>query len=224
MILCVEQTIMIKIFLVWLDCIAPALILIAIIYYFKILRLSSETIWLLYFAGLNFVINFVGDIYSEVLEKNNHLFFHIENIGNIIILSQFFKYQLKKKYLINALLFSFLALDLIYIIVNQSFYRFDLFGFFGCSLVFTAYSLMFYHGLIIAPADLNLKRLSSFWYVTAFFIYYTTCNFIFLVYPHFSKKQENYHGGLWQFNNIMLLLMSILLIKGVLCQAHQKKL
>lgn len=210
--------------LIWLDVLAPALILITILYYFKLLQVHNEILWLLCFALLNFVVNLIGDIYSEVLQKNNHLFFHIENIGNFIILSQFFKFQLKKKYFINALLLSFIILNLFYTILNRSLYRFDLFGFLGCSLVFTTYSLIYYYRLIIAPADPDLKKLSSFWYVTAFFIYYTTCNFIFLVYPYFSDKQENYHGGLWQFNNIMLLLMSVLLIKGVLCQAHQKKL
>ncbi len=214
---------MLKSILVWLDVLAPAFILIAIIKYYRFQCFSAQIKWLFYFACLNFGINTIGDIYSEVLQRNNHLFFHIENFGNFFILSQFFKIHFKKKYFINAVLIGFTALNIFYTTLNCSYHRFDIFGYMGSALIFSVYSLLYYHKLIKSPVNVDLKTYAPFWFITAFFIYYATCNFIFLVYPYFSSKKETYHGGLWQFNNVMLLLMSVLLIKGILCQVYRQK-
>ena len=83
-----------------------------------------------------------------------------------------------------------------------------------CSFTVCVLSVAYYLQSLLHVKDENPVATSSFWAVTAFFIYYSTSFFIFLYYGTLSKAASINPSALWGIHNSLLFLACLLLIKA----------
>jgi hypothetical protein len=72
------------------------------------------------------------------------------------------------------------------------------------------YCIIFYVSSLTKLEEDNLLQSQSFWTVTAFFLYYSTCFFIYISYKIFTQNGNNYFQVLWSIHNFILYLGCIL--------------
>lgn len=213
--------------MVWLDTLTPFLALATGIYASRTTYWKKQTTWLVGYVVAIFIVNAVGNILSEFFLLNNHAVYHVGNLLNMVMLSLYFFYlpavgQFKR--LVVSLAILTIVLNISYKLIQQNFYIFDSFGFGLSSFVFTIYAMLFYIGLIQNQKGENLFTLPDFWMVTGIFFYYASCFFIFLLYQHYTRLGVTNIGILWKFQNIMLSIMCITIIKGFLCRVSRTTL
>ena len=211
--------------LVSLDTAGPLLALIAGVLLLKRPFNTKEIKWLLLYLLCGFLFNGAANIISEWYEVNNHILYHIENLLNFILLSAFFSrlplFEKYRRVFIYVVLFFVLA-NFSYKVAAGNYHTFDSFGFAWCSIMFTVYSLWYYSEMLQSQKGESLFSIPSFWFVTGILIYYASCFFIFILYRHYTTMQNTAIGLLWRFQNVMLMIMSIFIVKGFVCQASHK--
>jgi hypothetical protein len=84
------------------------------------------------------------------------------------------------------------------------------------SLSFTSFSVclyctIFYVTSLAKPDESNLLGSASFWIVTAFFLYYSTCFFIYVSFKIFSKGGSTDFMILWNIHNLLLFISCCIL-------------
>ncbi len=210
--------------IVWLDTIAPMIGFVVGITSTRMSFGNKTKIWLLLYLLSSFLFNGVSNIVSEFFDMNNHVLYHSENLLNFIFLSLFFfhlpalqRYQ----QFIKFITILFVVAGITYKLVEVNYFIFDSSGFVWSSILFTLYALAFYNGLIQGQKGENLFKLPDFWMVTGVFFYYASCFFIFILYRHYTNLGITNTGMLWRFQNIMLSIMCIFIIKGFLCRASR---
>ncbi len=209
--------------LVWLDTAAPLIALLIGLFAMRSGLLKKNALWLIYYLFTSFLLNGICNIISEFYLINNHFIYHTENILNFIFLSYFFselKVFARYKNLVKTVMVTFVLMAITFKLVMQNLFSFDSFGFAVSSAVFTMYSFGYYRSLMIDQKGEDLLKLPDFWYVTGILFYYASCFLIFILYSHYAQPGINF-GLLWWFQNIMLSIMSLFLIKGFLCRASR---
>lgn len=93
------------------------------------------------------------------------------------------------------------------------------------SLSFTSFSIclycvIFYISSLTSPNETNLLQSGSFWIVTAFFLYYSTCFFIYVSYKIFTKNGNLHFPVLWSIHNLILFISCCIL--AVSCKKTKK--
>jgi hypothetical protein len=79
------------------------------------------------------------------------------------------------------------------------------------SLCVCFYCMIFYAGSLINLDEGNLVYSRSFWIVTAFFLYYSTCFFIYISFKIFTKDGYANFGILWSIHNFILFITCCIL-------------
>ena len=210
-------------FFVSLDTISPLLAFLAGILLFRNAFMPREIKWLQLYLLCSFLFNGAGNVLSEFYEINNHFLYHIQNQLNLIILSFYFiQLPLLAKHSLVIILTGilFTIANVSWKLSSGNYTIFDSFGFAWSSVIFTIYCLLYYAALLHSQKGENLFSIPTFWFVTGILIYYACCFFIFILYRHYSMLGNT--GLLWRFQNVMLMIMSIFIAKGFVCQASHK--
>lgn len=210
--------------IILLDTISPMISFIVGITLTRHVFGNKKLVWLLMYLLSSFLFNGISNVVSEIFDMNNHLLYHSENLLNFIFLSLFF-WQLaalnRYQQFIKFITILFVVAGITYKLVEVNYFIFDSSGFVWSSVIFTLYSLAFYNGLIQGQRGENLFDLPDFWMVTGIFFYYASCFFIFILYRHYTNLGVTNIGMLWRYQNIMLTIMCIFIIKGFLCRASR---
>lgn len=82
------------------------------------------------------------------------------------------------------------------------------------------YCVIFYLSSLSKLENGNLLQSQSFWIVTAFFLYYSTCFFIYISYKIFTKNGNNSFQVLWSIHNFILFITCCIL--AISCKKMQK--
>jgi hypothetical protein len=82
------------------------------------------------------------------------------------------------------------------------------------SLCVCFYCLIFYAGSLINLDEGNLVYSRPFWIVTAFFLYYSTCFFIYISFKIFTENGNANFGILWSIHNFILFVTCCILAKA----------
>ena len=212
-------------FLVWLDTIAPLVALFILCVFYRNHNFPPHFRWLIAFLACMAIINGLGNVLMNFFEANNHIYYHFGNQLNFVFVTFFFAnlsiLKRYKRYFILVLVL-FTITNAIYKIRTGNYHVFDSLGFGTCSIAFTLASLMFYASLLQQQEKEELFKMPSFWLVTGILLYYACCFFVFLVYRHFTLLEVAEIGRLWRFQNCMLAIMSIFIVKGFQCQASRR--
>jgi len=212
-------------FMVWLDTTAPLAALFIFFVFFRNKDFPQHLGWLIVFLLCTAIINGIGNVLMNFFEANNHIYYHIGNQLNFVFVTSYFanltvlkKY--KRSFYLAIVLFT--VINALYKVISANYHVFDSFGFGSCSVAFTLFSLMFYAGLLQQQEKEDLFKMPSFWLVTGILLYYACCFFVFLVYRHFTLLQVADIGKMWRFQNFMLAIMTIFIVKGFQCQASRR--
>jgi hypothetical protein len=154
-------------------------------------------------------------------EINNIRIYQANAFFSLIIVSGWFLLHLKNKIPRNRLrwlqgyrLFAVFLIIPIMLLENSGTLN-------SLSLSFTSfsiclYSAFFYLANLANPDEVPLLRTYPFWIATAFFLYYSTCFFIYVTFKIFAENVQNtaappYFMILWSIHNFILFISCCIL-------------
>jgi hypothetical protein len=209
---------LIKYFLIYLDIIAPLLVLPFILYNWK--KLYTEQYILL--ISIFILTQLLSNCASETLyffKINNHIIFHLNAIFSFAIISTIFRkfYTSSSLYKIIIILYTIIYLS--YLLFSNHIFAFNSYGFALGAFYIVYCCLKYYLNLLRKPQIQYIYQDPFFWFVTGLFTYYS-CNFIiFLTYDILTQKGFKV-GYLWRIHNIFTLVMMLYFIKGYIIQIN----
>lgn len=194
-------------------------ILPIIFYLFLRRKFSGKSLWVIFFLP---TISFLNNIYSLYLRyyehRSNFLFYNIEQLIETILLYYFF-YLTIKNTVARKTIFFFSILYLILWIF--SFYQFrDTKYFSSCTtfenMTVLALIIYYYYEQIIIINSAFIYAESTFWIVTAFFIYISGTFFLYLFISSFNLiEQRKYYDLL---NSIFTIIRTLLISVAIFIQ------
>lgn len=75
----------------------------------------------------------------------------------------------------------------------------------------------YYYELSSSEEVIVFLKTPYFWMVSGFFIYFSTCILVFVLYKYAAIQNRKFILDFWEFQVIMYLIKNILIAKGLLC-------
>ena len=205
-----------KIF-VYLDLLGPMLALVFFLR--KGERRSTGRYILISFLVLQLLANGLAKIFMLRHLPNNIFMYQANSFFSCVIAGLYFLQNFKKTFTPGSfkaitiyLTISCTLLLGIILLEDTSYFNSLSYTFTGFTLCML--SVVYYLHNLFHVKDEDPIKTSSFWAVTAFFIYYSTSFFIFLYYSILTKLPIANFQVLWGIHNFVLFLACLLLIKA----------
>lgn len=192
----------------YLDIAAPLLALL-----FLLLRKGKRAegpAFILYYLALHFIANSIAK-YLMLNQVNNIRLYQLNALLSLVILTPFYLRELKKiistekhqrlrKIAIGAILVQ------IPIVIFEDSSILNSLSLTFTSLCICFYSLLFYFQNLSKEEEINLQPSHSYWIITAFFLYYSTCFFIFIFFRLFTKTSVQNFADIWAIHNFIFFI------------------
>ena len=201
---------------VYLDLVGP---LLALPFFFiRGRKHSQSTAIIVCFLAIQLLANCWGKVLMHMNSRN--IFVYQANAFlSCLVVSLYFVVQFKNSFSPRSFrwvkVYWALSSTLILLLLffeDASFFNSLSYTFTGFTLC--SFSVLYYLHHLLHVTDENPVKTSSFWTVTAFFIYYSTSFFIFFYYRIFSRSPIADFQVLWGIHNFVLFLACLLLIKA----------
>ncbi len=213
--------------LIYLDAIAPLLTIIFFLKNKEVVK-GKEFRYIFLFLVVQFVLNTIALCIIVTMkyyfhkDGNNIIFFHLNCILSFYVLLSYFKEIgiFNKRLLIFVL---FVMTYVVFIIVGDGFFRFNSMGFSLASLVIIILCFNYYYQLLKNPQLDNFFYTHNFWVITGL-LTYNVCNFIIFMTFSYLAKSTPKTGNLWLFQNVLLAILCIYLVKALICKKKELRL
>jgi hypothetical protein len=203
---------------VYLDILGPLLALP--FFFYKGWNHSRSTIIIMCFLVLQLLANSWAKAFMLMTPPKTNVFIYQANsFLSCVIVGFYFMEQFKCRFSARSFLWARIYIVasctvLLSIIFFEGGSFFNRLSYAFCSFTVCVLSVAYYLQSLLHVKDENPVDTSSFWAVTAFFIYYSTNFFIFLYYGTLSKAASINPSALWGIHNSLLFLACLLLIKA----------
>lgn len=172
--------------------------------------------FILYYLALHFIANSIAK-YLMLNQVNNIRLYQLNAVLSLVILTPFYlcelkklistaKYQWLRKIAIGAILVQ------VPIVIFEDSSILNSLSLTFTSLCICSYSLLFYFQSLSKEEGINLQLSHSHRIITAFFLYYSTCFFIFIFFRLFTKTSVENFADIWAIHNFMFFISCCMFI------------
>ena len=82
--------------------------------------------------------------------------------------------------------------------------------------------LIYYNQLVSSDKVLMIFTVPSFWIVSSFLLYFSSCILMFILYKYAAKQYHSFVFNFWKVQEVMYLIKNILITYGILCFRKKK--
>ncbi len=205
-------------FLFYLDIMAPLIVLLLAVFFFKVKQrtIVYPDYLLLYFFLCQAFLNTMASVLQSK-QLTNHWLYHINSFITVIIFTTYFLTSLKNKNAIISGFFLFVAFWLVNIIWLQPYDTFNSYSYSLGAFLIVLFSLLSFRELIVQMPVQEILSLKDFWMLAGLLTYFGSCFFIFISYNYLSGVAPKNVGVLWKIHNIFLAVACVLFFKAIAC-------
>ncbi len=171
-----------------------------------------------------FIIALLTFAYSNYLAEKKcynlflyHFFIVFDFYAYSFLVFHILESNKKRRYIIYGACFF-----LVFLIFDYTFWenlsRINRIGFVTSGLLLSLYSILFFIELIESDLPIDIKSNFSFWLVAGFFVYATSCFFVFYFYDQGYFKSQKIKNILWLIQDVALIIKYTFIVKALLCQ------
>jgi hypothetical protein len=195
-----------------------------------ILILKDKVAREIYILLVYFIVSILIFGYSNYLADkgiNNLFLYHLFSIIELIFLLSYFKKVIVNKTIQVAIkwsIFLFLLFSIINILFLENIQTLNsntlAIEFFLIILLCLAY----YNQLVNSNEVLLILKTPSFWIISSFLLYFSSCILMFILYKYAAKRYHSFVFDFWKVQEVMYLIKNLLITYGVLCFRKKKSI
>lgn len=211
----------IQLFLDYSDSYSPASALLIYYYYKKHLPVRYHYVYVYLFASA--VVFTISNLLAD-RHIQNLFIYHFYTVFDFLSFSFLIQKDLKKtinKKLLSAGVFLFLAFLFVNYTLWENFNKLNRNAFVVSGFLISFYCMLFFLDLINSDDPIDLTKDFSFWFFIGFFIYASTCFFVFYFYDQEYFETQKTKNLLWLIQDIALVIKYFLITKALLCQVKK---